>query len=255
MARLFDLATGQEAGQPLRHRGRVLAVAFSSDGRRAAAACSDQTAWVWDLSTATPIGPPLPHGNQVVSVAFSPDGDWLATGCLDDTARIWEVASGRQAGRSMNQGEEASALAFSPDGTLLLTGSDDRTVRFWDRLTGRPIGPALQHSYSLFAVAFHPDGKSIRAASGGPETLEVEVRSAQVPVPKTGDREQVRTWCEVVTGLELDETEGVHILEYKAWRDRHQLLLEERASRTDRRGGASTHRAEVVLSAGQGARS
>lgn len=223
-ARLFDVASGPELGEPLRHRSAVLSVAFSDDGLLAATACRDSTAWVWDLRTARPSGAPLVHGNQVVSAAFSRDGKWLATGCMDDAARVWDLATHRQLGRSMNHGEEASALAFSPDGTLLVTGSDDRTVRFWDRVTGRPVGPGLPFHHGLFAVAFRPDGQTLRTASGQPETFEVEVHSVHVPVAETGSSGHLRTWCEAVTGLELDETEGVRVLDHQEWKERHQRL-------------------------------
>ena len=94
-----------------------------------------------------------------------------------------------------------AAETFSPDGrTILLIGTDGVARRF------------------------DPDGQTVRTASGRRETLDVEVRSARVPVPKEGDREQVRSWCEVVTGLQLDEADGVRVLDSEAWRDRRQRL-------------------------------
>jgi hypothetical protein len=48
-AQLWDAATGESLGPPLRHRGFVEQFAFSPDGRRLATACRDGTAWVWNL--------------------------------------------------------------------------------------------------------------------------------------------------------------------------------------------------------------
>jgi WD40 repeat protein len=216
-------------GDPWPHpaQSRVLSVAISPDGLRAATTCSDGMVRMWDTQTARPIEPPLNHANQVISTAFSPDGRWLATGCRDNTARSWEVATGRPVGRAMIHRESVDALTFSADGALLLTGSDDRTARFWDRATGRPVGPALRHPYFVQAVAFHPDGRTVRTACGAQVSEGVEIRSARVPIPKPGTREQVRAWCEAVTGLELDETDAVNVLDAKAWRDLRPLLPEQ----------------------------
>lgn len=224
-AHLFDAATGEQLGQPLLHQAPVLAVAFSPDGQRAATGCRDLTAWLWDLSTRKPIGSPLSHGNQVVKVVFSPDGKWLATGCMDDTARLWEATTGRPVGRPMNHGQEVSALVFSADSTLVVSGSDDRSVRFWDRTTGRPVGPALRHAYGIFDVAFAHDGQTVRSACAS-MAGEIEVTSTRIPVPKPGNRENIRHWCEAVTGLELDETDALRILDAEEWRGRARRLAD-----------------------------
>ncbi len=223
-ARLLDPATGLPVGETMRMKDHVRALAFSPSGARAATVGRDRSARLWEVPSGRPAGPPLLHRNQVVSAAFSPDGNWLATGCMADTAHFWEVATGRAAGRPLAHGDEVTCLSFSADGTLLLTGSDDKTARFWDRVTCRPVGPPLRHAHGLLAVAFHPDGRTARTAAGRAETRDLEVRSTRVPVPKAGGREQVARWCEVVTGLELDETDTVRVLDPVTWQDRRQRL-------------------------------
>ena len=42
-ARLWDVATGQQKGPPLKHNGRVWTVAFSPDGRTALTGSGDGT--------------------------------------------------------------------------------------------------------------------------------------------------------------------------------------------------------------------
>jgi hypothetical protein len=48
-ARVWDAATGESLGPPLRHHDWVYSVAFSPDGRRLATSCHDGTAWIWNL--------------------------------------------------------------------------------------------------------------------------------------------------------------------------------------------------------------
>jgi hypothetical protein len=95
-ARLWDAATGQARGQPLRHEGPVLRVAYSPDGRTLLTVSYDKTARLWDAATGQPRGLPLRHEDVVRAVAFSPDGRTVLTGSADSSrkkgeARLWGV--------------------------------------------------------------------------------------------------------------------------------------------------------------------
>src|SRR5262249_53892428 len=58
-ARLWNAATGQPIGEPMRHEGAVWAVAFSPDGRTVLTGSWDRTARLWDAATGKPAGRPL----------------------------------------------------------------------------------------------------------------------------------------------------------------------------------------------------
>ena len=70
------------------HGSRVVAVAFSPDGKWLATASYDETARVWDAATGDERAG-MVHDAPVYAVAFSPDGEWLVTGSTDATARVW----------------------------------------------------------------------------------------------------------------------------------------------------------------------
>ena len=169
-ARVWDAATGQLIGEPLKgHDEAVYSAAFSPDGQRIVTASQDRTARVWDAETGRPIGEPLRgHDDGVWSAAFSPDGQRIVTASYDRTARVWDAATGQPIGEPLKGHDEAVySAAFSPDGQRIVTASQDKTVRVWDAASGKPIGEPLKGHDAMWSAAFSPDGRRIVTASSG----------------------------------------------------------------------------------------
>jgi WD40 repeat protein len=170
-ARLWDAATGQPIGQPLRHfaPSTIRAVTFSPDGKTFLTGGGDVSgaARLWDAATGKPRGEPLPHPGPVRAVAFSPDGRTVLTGSSDSgmslgEARLWDAATGQHLGKPLPQPGGVHAVAFSPDGKTFLTGSG-AGAQLWEAATGQPLGQPLRgdSGSGVHAVAFSPDGKKI----------------------------------------------------------------------------------------------
>ncbi len=171
---LIEQQRGILPGDPA--NGGVIAVAFSPDDHRLAAAYGDGYVRLWDPATGQAIGAAFPAaagpGGYVFAVAFSPDGKWLATGDTHGYLRLWNPATRQAIGPPIpadtGPNRCVNALAFSPDGKLLATAGTDGYVRLWDPSTRRAVLTPMRASTSpagnASAVAFSPDGKLLASA-------------------------------------------------------------------------------------------
>jgi WD40 repeat protein/tRNA A-37 threonylcarbamoyl transferase component Bud32 len=261
-ARLWDAKTGEPIGDPLKHGEDVMtagfrsdggvfftgsldgsfglwrtadrtrlfpparidpvaAASFSHDGKRIAVAAGN-AARVFDVATGTFLPWTLPHRAMVRAVAFSHDDRLVLTASEDHTAQLWDAANGSHRGRPFSHAGLVLGAVFSPDDRLVLTVSVDRTARLWDVGTGRSVGPVLRHPGQVSAAAFSPDGRHFAtgcAVQGG--------RLWTTPLPWEDEPAAVVRRLEVLAGLELDDNEGLRVLDAATWQDRKGRLPHE----------------------------
>jgi tRNA A-37 threonylcarbamoyl transferase component Bud32 len=158
------------------HTDRVLAVAFSPDGKRLASGSRDHTVRVWYAQTGQTALTLTGHRSEVLSVAFSPDGKRLAS-AADHTVRVWDAQTGQEQ-LTLSEPRDVKSVAFSPDGRCLAGGSCDffnpekGEVKVWDAQTGQKVLTLQGHTREVSSVAFSPDGKRLASASGD-QTVKV----------------------------------------------------------------------------------
>ncbi len=156
---------GGELLHRIEHRGAVVALAFSPDGNRLAAASN--VVRVWDCQSHAFATPVLVHPQEVSALAFSTKGDRLATGCEDDTARVYAIA-GQSAGADPlfppvphrlrgSYWNMPIAPTFIDQGHGLLTVTDSNTVAWRDAGTGEQIRPVPAEASPVNFIAVSPD--------------------------------------------------------------------------------------------------
>jgi WD40 repeat protein/serine/threonine protein kinase len=182
-ARLWNVATGEPLGPPLRQSAPVRSVAFSPDGSMLLTGSLDATVQLWDPARGAPLGAPLVHPAPIDEVAFTPDGQTLVT-AGGRFVRFWDAASRAPLRPLPDQAAPVHALALSADGKRLVTGSDDGTAQVWDVATRQPFGPPLVHQAPIQSAAFSPDGTTVLTGGDAGHVLFWEVTTGLRLMPR-----------------------------------------------------------------------
>jgi WD40 repeat protein/tRNA A-37 threonylcarbamoyl transferase component Bud32 len=163
-ARVRDVETGIEAGEPLKLEYEVHAVDWSRNGQTLLTGSTDGIVRIWSAKTRALLREFLAHERAVRSAAFSPDGLTVLTGGEDRTAQLWDARTGKPIGPRLDLGAVVIAVAFGPDGQSLLAGTEDHVVRRWQRPLVPPGSDELFDSWAEFVTGTRiEEGGTFRA--------------------------------------------------------------------------------------------
>jgi len=165
---ISEIATGKELMNLKGHVGKVIAVAFAPDGKRAATGSADKTVKIWNVQTGRIIVTLTGHTQAVSVVSFSPDGEEIITGSSDKTARVWGTHGGKDIKLQDLDSVYVSSIAFSPDGRQIVSGSRSVSTPvaiIWDAANGKILQKLKAHTHYIYSVAYSPDGKTVLTGS------------------------------------------------------------------------------------------
>jgi WD40 repeat protein len=144
--RLCEASTGRTLHTLPGSPREVIALAFSRDGKRLAAAGLQREVLLWDVDIR---GPPKTLGGlpgPASAVAFHPSADQLAVGCGDrlhpetpGAVVLIDLAGGRPVHTWEKLGGAVYGVAFHPAGRQLAAALDDMTAVVWNPADGKLI--------------------------------------------------------------------------------------------------------------------
>jgi WD40 repeat protein len=145
------------------HKGPVLSVAFSPDGKTLATGSDDNSLRFWDAATGREEAV-LPGDRGAVSaVAFAHSGEFLVSGSAEGTVRIWDASTRQERPALRQRNGNVRRVAISPDDRTIALGNGTQGIELWD-LPTRQLRQALPgHHATIFALAFAPDGTTLAA--------------------------------------------------------------------------------------------
>jgi len=112
------------------HNSSVVAVAVTTDGKRAISCSDDHTTKIWDLITGKEEFTLTGHGGDfVTSVAVAADGKRVITVSWDKNIKVWDLAT-RNVIASFTGEVPITCCAIAPDGVTIVAGSIGGYVDF-----------------------------------------------------------------------------------------------------------------------------
>jgi WD40 repeat protein/nucleoside phosphorylase len=110
-----------------KHRGNILSVAFSPNGKLLASSSDDRTVALWNVEDGQYLRTLRGHTGHVVNVAFGLDGATMASVSSEGIVRLWDTSTGRH--QVTFFGHLDGWVAFRRDGRFKTSG--DSTGVFW----------------------------------------------------------------------------------------------------------------------------
>ena len=163
---LWDLRARTRVASIGERSDRVIALAFSPDGKRVALGDQAGVLRIFELAEGAPREwwRRQAHSGRLRALAWSPDGQRLATAGQDSLVQLWSPGSDGPPLRMELHQRAADGVRFSPDGAELASCSRDGLVVLWDANTGRVVARLDADERAANGVAFSPDGAQLAAA-------------------------------------------------------------------------------------------
>ncbi len=188
VARSWDLDTKLEVAR-ISPNAEYPFLAYSPDGKYAAATGRNRSLEIWDTSNGTVVT--RFESDAYERTGFSPDGKYLVSIGDRDSPQlyIWETRDWKQTVRADMKPFRSIAtdIVFSPEGRYLAMGGCDESVdvncnRYgsvgvWELATGNLVS-RVTHAESVRSISFSPDGRYV--VSGGCEEKDINKNNACV---------------------------------------------------------------------------
>ncbi|WP_424990294.1 c-type cytochrome [Fluviibacterium sp. S390] len=155
---------GGTATELFQHKGKVMGLAVSTDGTRAASASWDGTIALLDLTSDTPPTLLRGHASGVNAVSFAEAGRRLISAGVDGTVRYWDTSTGAETRQLLTNGFGVNTLIATPD--WLAYGAVDGVTRIVDPDTGAALADFTLDRRPILAMAYSPAAQRLAVGDG-----------------------------------------------------------------------------------------
>ncbi|MBS2040296.1 serine/threonine protein kinase [bacterium] len=146
------------------HRGPVLALAVSPDGRYLVSGGMDGSIKLWSTTEKSDCHWLVSSGPAVCSLRFHPTEGFIVAALVDGTCRLLSSSLSRELSFDCQQGP-LLAMDIHPEGQLLATGGEKGRVHLWDLSNGELVG-SLASAGLVRSLRFNRDGSGLLVSSG-----------------------------------------------------------------------------------------
>src|SRR5262249_27275000 len=160
---LWDTETGKVTATLEGPGRKILALAFSKDGKMLNAADDGETTFFWLPPRARPLGAWVRTGQAVpvTRAAFSQDATLLVGIAANRDLRVWSFDGTARPAVIRGFDEKVQGLALSPDGRRLAALTGSGPVKVWDvRFPGDGLLPRGESAWTT-EQATSPDGARV----------------------------------------------------------------------------------------------
>lgn len=150
---------------------RVLALAFSPDGRLIATGGGDPSRsgelMIWDVAKRSMIREiEDAHSDTVLGLEFSRDGKLILSGAADKFAKIHDVATGKKVRSFEGHTHHVLDVSWQADGSVIATAGADNVLKVWNVATGEQKRSIGGYSKQVTSVQFIGVGNNIVSCGG-----------------------------------------------------------------------------------------
>lgn len=168
---VWDFRTGRIVRKVSPFADRVVALAFSPDGKWLTAAggapTEDGEVRLMEVTTGkTVFELKSPHSDTVFGVAFSADGKMLATCGADKFVKTWEVPSGKPLKSFEGHTHHVLDVSWKADGKTLASAGADGVIKVWNYEAGEQARTLAGHTKQVSRVAYLGTTANIATCSG-----------------------------------------------------------------------------------------
>jgi WD40 repeat protein len=177
VARVSDIATGEQMNLLQVHENPPRDIATSPDGNIWVTAGEDTKVAIWDAQSGKLQRVLEGHVDFVNSVAVSPDGKTVASGSEDANIILWNIETGKKLKVLLGHTDGVTSVAFSPDGQYLASASEDGTVRLWSVNNSTELETLKGPTKRIRTVAFNRVGTVLVGAGDDSKVFSWNVPS------------------------------------------------------------------------------